>query len=106
MGQGTMHPSAVGQMAAAVLNTIRKRIKSATPTRGGGGTIGRVRSKRGGKAGARARRGTALAPVRSKRGGKAGTRARRIAKRATMVKGSAAAKKNMARLRRMRKKKR
>jgi hypothetical protein len=80
-----------------------KRIKSDEPRRGGG-SVGRVRSKRGGKAGARARRATALGPVRSKRGGKSGTKARRIAKR--MVKGSAAARQHMAKLRKMRKKKR
>jgi len=100
-----MHPAAIGQMARAVINTIRKRVKSAQPASGrGSGGLSRVRSKRGGKAGARARRRVALGPVRSKRGGKSGTRARRIAKR--MVKGSAAARQHMAKLRRMRKKKR
>ena len=109
-----MHPAAIGQMARAVINTIRKRVKSAQPAGGrGSGGLSQVRSKRGGKAGTRARAyvkrkkksaGT-LSRVRSKRGGGAGKRARAYTKRkaAHMRAGSAEAKRHMSKLRKLRK---
>jgi len=94
--RGMLNPAAVGQMARATINTLRKAYqgrKSGEPSRGG---VKRRKSS------------PRLGAVKSARGGKAGVRARRVARSAAnkLKKGTPAARRHMAKLRAMRKKKR
>lgn len=114
MGRGLLNPQAVGQMARATIHTLRKAYKGKKSGEPSGGRLGYVKSTARKTGAAKRARADLARRIRAEkrdpklrqemRDWKRSQRRKKKANRLT--KGTAAAKRHMAKLRRMRKKKR